>query len=292
MADENAANGDVFDDAVEIEGEEDSDAALRTAPLTQKIAALEQENNQLFRENQVIKERMEKSKHLIEEIQNEKLELRKKAEKFESENRALGSVAARAAELEGEHSRLQHDLITAMNELEESNSELSKLKLALEGLKSSENEKSVKLGAIETERNLLLLKVEKLEASEKDQRADVEGKEKEIRGLKKQIEDLEATVINNEAWKKEKEALHSVKDELEKRVIEMMGKVTGLEKKLEEKEMLITEREVDNNINGISAEDKVKSPGGKVNIPVVAASSVAAVAMVGILCYLRYARKP
>lgn len=292
MADENTANGDVFDDAVEIEGEEDSDAALKTAPLTHKIAALEQENNQLFRENQVIKERMEKSKHSIEEIQNEKVELQKKAEKFESENRSLGSVAARAAELEGEQSRLQHDLITAMNDLEESNSELSKLKLALEGLNISENEKSVKLGAIESERNLLLLKVKKLEASEKDQRAEVEGKEKEIRGLKKQIEDLEATVKNNEAWKKEKEALHMVKDELEKRVTEMTGKVTELEKKLEEKETLITERGVDSNISGISADDKIKSPGGKVDLLVVAASSVAAVAMVGILCYLRYARKP
>lgn len=292
MADENAANGDVFDDAVEIEGEEDSDAALKTAPLTHKIAALEQENNQLFRENQVIKERMEKSKHSIEEIQNEKVELQKKAEKFESENRALGSVAARAAELEGEQSRLQHDLITSMNDLEESNSELAKLKLALEGLKSSENEKSVKLDAIESERNLLLVKVKKFEASEKDQRAEVEAKEKEIRGLKKQLEDLKTTVKNNEAWKKEKEVLHTVKDELEKRVIEMMSKVTELEKKLEEKETLVTERDVDSNINGISAEDKVKSPGGNVDLLVVAASSVAAVAVVGILCFLRYARKP
>ncbi|CAN4087312.1 unnamed protein product [Withania somnifera] len=287
MVDENTANGDAFDDAVEIEGEEDLDAALKTAPLPQKIAALEQENNQLFRENQVIKERMEKSKHSIEEIQNEKVELQKKAEKFESENRSLGLVAAQAAGLEGEQSRLQHDLITAMNDLEESNSELAKLKLALEGLKSSENEKSVKLSAIESERNLLLLKVRKLEASEKDQRAEVEGKEREIRGLKKQIEDFEAAVKNNEAWKKEKEALHMVKDELEKRVAEMTGKVT----ELEEKETLINEREVDSNINGISAEDNVKSPGRKVDLLVVAASSVAAVAVIGNFSYLRYARK-
>ncbi|KAH0722035.1 hypothetical protein KY289_005079 [Solanum tuberosum] len=291
MAEENAANGDVFDDAVEIEGEEDSDAALKTAPLTHKIAALEQENNQLFRENQVIKEKMEKSKHSIEEIQNEKVELQKKAEKIELENKALGSVAGRAAELEGEQSRLQHDFITSMNDLEESNSELSKLKLDLEGLKSSDNEKSVKLEAIETERNLLLVKVKKLEASEKDLRAEGEVKEKEIRGLKNQLEDLKATVKKNEAWKREKEALHTVKDELEKRVIEMMSKVTELEKKLEEKETLITERGVDNNINGISAEDKVKAPGGNVDLLMAAASSVAAVAVIGILCFLRFARK-
>uniref|UniRef100_A0A3Q7IC65 Uncharacterized protein n=1 Tax=Solanum lycopersicum TaxID=4081 RepID=A0A3Q7IC65_SOLLC len=198
MADENAANGDVFDDAVEIEGEEDSDAALKTAPLTHKIAALEQENNQLFRENQVIKEKMEKSKHSIEEIQNEKVELQKKAKKFESDNNALGPVAGRAAELEGEQSRLQHDLITSLNDLEESNSELSKLKLDLEGLKSSDNEKRVKLETVETERNLLLVKLNKLEVSEKDHRAEGEVKEKEIRGLKNQLEDLKATVKKNE----------------------------------------------------------------------------------------------
>ncbi|KAJ8534537.1 hypothetical protein K7X08_016265 [Anisodus acutangulus] len=113
----------------------------------------------------------------------------------------------------------------------------------------------MKLIAIEGERNLLLLKVDKLEASEKDQRAEIEGKEKEIRGLNKKIEDLKATV-KNVAWKKEEAALHTVKDELEKRVIEMMGKVTELEKKLEEKETLITERDVDSHINGISVEDK------------------------------------
>nr|XP_004248210.1 peroxisomal and mitochondrial division factor 2 [Solanum lycopersicum] len=291
MADENAANGDVFDDAVEIEGEEDSDAALKTAPLTHKIAALEQENNQLFRENQVIKEKMEKSKHSIEEIQNEKVELQKKAKKFESDNNALGPVAGRAAELEGEQSRLQHDLITSLNDLEESNSELSKLKLDLEGLKSSDNEKRVKLETVETERNLLLVKLNKLEVSEKDHRAEGEVKEKEIRGLKNQLEDLKATVKKNEAWRREKEALHSVKNELEKRVIEMMSKVTELEKKLEEKETLITERGVDNNVNGVSAEDKVKAPGGNVDLLMAAASSVAAVALVGILCFLRFARK-
>ncbi|KAF3664395.1 putative protein MEI2-like 2-like [Capsicum annuum] len=294
MADDTVTNGEVFDDAsVEIAVDETADASAKTSvALKQKISALEQEKTQLLHENDVIKQRIGKLKSSIEESESEKKELQVKTDKFESENKALGSVAARAHELEGEVSKLQHDLITAMNDLEGSNKELSGVKSALEGLKSMENEKSVKLDAVESERNLLLTKLEKLEASGNNQKEEVEGKEEEIRGLKKHIEELEGLVVNNEEWEKEKKELHMVKEELEKRVKDMIEKAAALEKKLVEKERIITERLADSNINGIPiGDDKVGFFGGEVNFPLVAGSSLVAVAVVGVIWYLRYGRK-
>lgn len=51
-----------------------------------------------------------------------------------------------------------------LNDLVDSNSEASLLRSAIVGMKSSENEKEIKIQAIKAEKNLLILKVEKLEA--------------------------------------------------------------------------------------------------------------------------------
>ncbi|PHT44192.1 hypothetical protein CQW23_18217 [Capsicum baccatum] len=73
-------------------------------------------------------------------------------------------------------------------------------------------------------------------------------------------------------------------EELEKRVKDMIEKAAALEKKLVEKERIITERFADNNINGIpEGDDKVGFFGGEVNLPLVAGSSLVAVAVVGVI---------
>nr|GLL47252.1 peroxisomal and mitochondrial division factor 2-like [Ipomoea trifida]GMD87632.1 peroxisomal and mitochondrial division factor 2-like [Ipomoea batatas] len=275
MADESATNGDVFIDGAEIGANDDSQSESKTSVLSQKLAASEKENRELVRENEVVKEIEEKLKKTIEKLESERAELRKKVEKSGTENRALGSVAARASELEGEVVRLQHDLITATNGLAEANSEVSQLKAALEGLKTSEEEKRLKLEAVEGERNVLIEKLTKLESSENDHRAEMEAKEQVNRVLTKKIQDLVNASVLAKGLDKEKEELRKRLDELEKMK-------TELEEKLEEKERLITEKTVHGSVNGI----KDCHPGLKMEWPVIAGSAVATIAAVSVVFYL------
>lgn len=275
MADESATNGDVFIGDAEIGANDDSQSESKTSVLSQKLAASEKENRELVRENEVVKEIEEKLKKTIEKLESERAELRKKVEKSGTENRALGSVAARASELEGEVVRLQHDLITATNGLAEANSEVSQLKAALEGLKTSEEEKRLKLEAVEGERNLLIEKLTKLESSENDHRAEMEAKEQVNRVLTKKIQDLVNASVLAKGLDKEKEELRKRLDELEKMK-------TELEEKLEEKERLITEKTVHGSVNGI----KDSHPGLKMEWPVIAGSAVATIAAVSVVFYL------
>lgn len=281
MADDSVTNGEVFEDSY--------DAESNTSALSAKIAALEQENRQLVHENEVIKERAEKLKQSIEGSSNEKAELQKMVEESEFETRALGSVAARAAQLEGEVSRLQDDLGKALSDLEESSSEVSLLRSTLVGLESSENEKEIKIQAIEEEKNLLILKVEKLEASGNDQIAEKEAKEQQILALKNRLVDLEASVVINQGWDKEKAELEMAKKEAEARVDEMKGRVREIEKKIEDKEQLIA----DVHTNGMPvAEGKNdRAIGLKVEWPLVAGSAIAAITLATATIYLRNARK-
>ncbi|CAI9779388.1 unnamed protein product [Fraxinus pennsylvanica] len=91
-----------------------------------------------------------------ETLDAKNLELKKQVKSVESENMALRAVASRAAKLETEVAPLQHNLVTAMSDLRESNVELSKVKKDL-GLKGKEKEKDVKLTAIDKENDLLVV---------------------------------------------------------------------------------------------------------------------------------------
>ncbi|KAK4344111.1 hypothetical protein RND71_037205 [Anisodus tanguticus] len=134
----------------------------------------------------------------------------------------------------------------------------------MEDLKSSENKMSTKLSTIESVKNVLLIELEKLKKRENDRKVEVEVKENEIRGLKRQVEELQGVVMTkNKEWE-------MVKDELQKRVQEMISKVAKLDKKLEN---LTTKR--------------VIAAGVSVEWLLVATTTVAAT----ILCYLRYGRK-
>ncbi|KAG5569281.1 hypothetical protein H5410_059047 [Solanum commersonii] len=96
------------------------------------------------------------------------------------------------------------------------------------------NNLNQKIALLEREIHLLLRKIEKLEVSGNHQRVLLELKENEIRGLKQKLEDL------NDDWKKEKDVIDAVKDELIERVSEMLIKVDELEKKLEIQENVIS----------------------------------------------------
>ncbi|XP_019153912.1 PREDICTED: sporulation-specific protein 15-like [Ipomoea nil] len=222
MADDSGNNGEVYN------------AEIKTSALSAKISALEQENRQLVHENEVIKERAEKLKQSIDDSSNEKAELQKMVDESEFETRALGSINARVVELEGEVSQLRDDLSKALNDLKDSSSEASLLRSTLVGLKSSENEKEIKIQAIENEKNLLILKVEELEASRDNLKVEKESNEHLIRYNKHSLAELEASVVINQDWDKEKAELEMAKKEAKARVDEMKERVLEIEKKLED----------------------------------------------------------
>nr|GLL47154.1 sporulation-specific protein 15-like [Ipomoea trifida] len=224
MADDSINSRGVFDVSYNAES--------KTSSLKAKIAVLEKKNRQLIHENEVIiKERTEKLKQAINTSSNEKTELQKRVDELESET-------ARVAELEGELSQLRDNLSKSLNDLVYSNSEASLLRSTMVGLKSSENEKEIKIQAIEEEKNLLILKVEKLEASRDNQEADKKLKEQQITYFKNSVVNLEASVVINQDWDKEKGELEIAKKEAKARVDEMKGRVLEIEKKLEDMERL------------------------------------------------------
>ncbi|XP_057763760.1 peroxisomal and mitochondrial division factor 2-like [Salvia miltiorrhiza] len=292
MADETMMNGEFSDaQSVEIAGDDDS---AKISGLTEKISDLERENGKIIRQNEDYRQKIDELKASIQELSSENAESKKELEELQSENRMLGAVAARAAELEAEVSRLQHDLVSTMSDLQESNAEISDLKRDLEGAKEREKEKDVELDAMGKERDLLLAKVGKLEEDESSLRGESEGKEKEIRILKKKLEDLEVVVESNKV-------LEKLRSGLEKTVEQLRGKISALETSLDEKQEAITgfetkERAVaENFINGDALVDgETRGLGGGSNEKkwlLVGGSTIAAVAVMGVACYVHAARK-
>ncbi|PSS16400.1 Peroxisomal and mitochondrial division factor like [Actinidia chinensis var. chinensis] len=256
-----ASNGG--DRTLEIAGNEDREEVFvdfdesdtKASGLMQRIEALEQEKREWIHENEVVRERVEKLKQEIGMLGSDKAALKREMERSEDDKKTLESIASRAADLETEVSRLQHDLITSMAEEEEANKELSELKKVVEELRKIISDKEMKLEVLENERNLLLERLDKegevmkeakavresrvrelekklealegresLEKSEKirieqEAKAKIDEKEVEIRKLKKWVEELDSVVAKNgvemERMKKEREELEIVKNDLE-----------------------------------------------------------------------------
>lgn len=292
MADDAMNNGEFSDaQSVEIGGDDDSP---KTSGLTQKIGDLERENGKIIRQNEDYRQQIDELTVSNKELSSENAERKKELEELQSENRMLGAVAARAAELEGEVSRLQHDLVSTMSDLQESTTEISNLKRDLEGVKEREKDKGVALDAVVKERDLLLAKVGELEGVERSLRGESEGKEKEIRSLKTNLEELEVVLESNKV-------LETLRSDLEETVEKLKGKISDLESSLVEKLKVITgfeteERAAWENVNG----DDASVDGGtkglieglkEKNWVVVGGSTIAAVAVMGVVCYVHAAKK-
>ncbi|KAL1560556.1 peroxisomal and mitochondrial division factor 2-like [Salvia divinorum] len=289
MADETIVNGELSDvHPVEISEGDDS---LKILGLTQKVSDLERENGKIIQENEDYRQKIDELKASIQELSCENVESKKELGVLQAENKVLGLVAARAADLEGEVSRLQHDLVSAMTDVQESNAEISNLKRDLEGVKEREKEKDVELDAVGKERDLLLAKVRKLEEDEISLRGESEEKEKEILILKSDIEELEVVLESNKV-------LEKLRTDLEKTVEQLSGKISALETSLDDKQKVITgleakERAVaESFINGDALLHAETRDGLKEkNWLVVGGLIVASAAVVGVACYTRASRK-
>ncbi|XP_047330372.1 peroxisomal and mitochondrial division factor 1-like [Impatiens glandulifera] len=265
-----AGNDDRDEDFVDF----DDNNGNASFALSQKFEALELEKRELTEENESMINRIEKLKAEIQGLENDKGELKKVIEVSEADKKVLESTAARAAELETEVSRLQRDLISSNADGEEVGKDLFELRKAMEELKKSELEKSLKLDVLEKERNSLVERIhkdadgvkeakaltdarvremekkieglEQREVREKSDRITIEQETKakldekdgEIRRLKTQVEDLESISMESslelERLNKEREELEIVKNELEAHLKKSERKVKEMGRKADE----------------------------------------------------------
>ncbi|KAG6382254.1 hypothetical protein SASPL_158110 [Salvia splendens] len=188
--------------------------------LNQRINDLEEENTKIVKE---YKQQIDELKASVEKLESENADLKNQTENAQSDNKAFGAVAARAADLEGEVSRLHHDLATAMIDLQE----LPGLKSELEGMKGRAVEKDVKLDAAEREKALLVV--------------ELDARDKQIQVFKKNVEELEAVVGKGKGKGKGKGSAE--KDGLAMKVEKMKAEISVLQSCLDDKENLIKELE-------------------------------------------------
>lgn len=294
MADETTINGGLSGHReVEISGDE----SAKISGLTLKVSDLEQENDTINQQNKEYKQQIEELEDSVKVLSNENDEFKKQFDEVETKNKALGAVVARAAELEADVSRLQHDLVSTMSDLQETTTELSDMRNEMVGIKQREEEKDVKLEAIEKERNLLVSKVENLDGVESSMRNGLEGKERGIGDLKKRVEELETMLGSSKN-------LEKLKNDLEKTVEKMKVEISVLQSCLDEKEKMIsayevTERAVVDTVNGgIECDGAVRvgkngffGDSSQKDWLLVAGSTFSAIVVVGVACYIQHTSK-
>ncbi|KAI4385075.1 hypothetical protein MLD38_003139 [Melastoma candidum] len=204
MADEIVINGigreAAHDDSrvVELRGQVKS-LELEKAELARGNEEAEQKNHELVNEIKRLKGEGDTMRAKIEEMRME-------IELVEEGRRAMDSIMKRAVDLETEVSRLQHDLVSAMHEVEVVNKDAVKLRRTLA-------EKEKKVGGLEVE-------VETLKKGKSES-------ESKARELERKVGDLAA---RESEWEREKVRSET---ELRGRLEDKEGLVSLYKKKVE-----------------------------------------------------------
>lgn len=149
MTDESLVNG-----VAAAEGEAPATESLynfettttKVSDLVKEVEVLEREKVQLIKENEEVKEKVQKLGEEVLGLTSDKEKMEELVEKAEY-GKTLGVITGRAADLKTEVLRLQHDLLSAMSEGDDANKELLMVKKALEEskLKAAELEKEKEL---------------------------------------------------------------------------------------------------------------------------------------------------
>uniref|UniRef100_A0A2P2JNG7 Uncharacterized protein MANES_02G084200 n=1 Tax=Rhizophora mucronata TaxID=61149 RepID=A0A2P2JNG7_RHIMU len=273
--------------------------------LKHKIEALEQDKALLSHDNRQFKDQVARLTAEIDSLKSDEADLKVRLqvmeqhkEQSEESKRALEAIAARAADLETDVSRLQHDLISAMTEGEEANAEVSQLKKAL-AEKESKLEETQK-ERVETDRKLRdlerkvgVLEVREMEEKskkvriEEEMREKVAEKEREIVGYKTRNEELEKQVVK-------REVLEAKLRESEEKAREMEAKMLELQQQVEEAGDLIggMKGKTVQSLNGIEVESTEKGLNGlNAQWPVLAVGSTCAIAVTAAVVYVCYAKR-
>lgn len=316
-----------IDDGADADGADDFYDADQTASLSRKVSTLEWEKDELERENRETKEKINQLTNEIENLKSGEREMKEKLREMELEverndegKDVLETVANRAMDLETEVTRLQQDLISAMAEVGEANTEVVELKRVLEAKgekidsleKELESLKKAKADSEkrvrELERKIGVLEVKETEEKskrvrvEEEMRERLEEKDGEVGLFKKKIVELEAVIGRNgvelQKWMKEKSNVESVLRESEDKSRAMELKMGQLQKEMVDAGRVINElkEKTVGVINGTVNEMKEILDGRKeteskgLSLPVVAGSAGAIVAVAAIV-FVLYGRR-
>ncbi|XWS41064.1 hypothetical protein CRYUN_Cryun17cG0048400 [Craigia yunnanensis] len=285
MADSTIINGEVENQT--MENFYDADKAKITE-LASKIEALESEKLELGKENKEVKEKINKLTLEMDQLQNKEEEMRLEMDQWEEDKMVLESITLRAADLETEVSRLQHDLITSMSEVDEANKEMVELKKGLEekGLVIEKMEKEIselkkenvenETKERELERKLGVLEVREAEERNNKVRVEEEMREK-IDEFKKKVEELEAEVAKTKA---ELEIRKEEKRESEEKAMVLELKMLELKELVEERTSEAIKGKGRAIVESVGCEKK------GLNVPVVAAGTAGAIIVAAAMVYL------
>lgn len=292
--------------------------------LKKKIEALHHEGEEKVAGNAERKEEIKKLMLEIDGLRSNEAEMKEKIRTLRGEveqsleaQKAVEVIASRAAELETEVARLQHDMISEMSAAEEARTDAAELRRVLkekesrlenlerevEGLKQGKVDSDMKVRDLERKVGVL----EKREIEEKSKKIRVEEemrdkideKEKQIRGFTQKIEELEMIVVEKgselETWVKEKLNLEEALRESEEKARNMESNIAQLRENAEEAEKVIrTLKEkavevVNTAVNGV--DDEVKGLKGlNLQWPAVA-GTVGAIAAAAAVIYVCYGRR-
>ncbi|XP_068665972.1 peroxisomal and mitochondrial division factor 1-like [Aristolochia californica] len=309
--DEPTANGVPGKDV----GVEENDGAPN---LKHKIEVLEEEKWEQSEKIKRMSLEIEGFKKNQSEMEERLEKMKKEVEQSDGDKRILESVAARAADLETEVARLQHDLVTSMSESHENAAELVELKSLCSGLTRSNQEKDSKIEDLEKTGAEMEIRIrtleEKLSASDIQKRnieEEATAKEEQIRYLTLKVDEMsielkksqkETTEIETkrclleevvkavrkdrvEEGQKVQQLLNDLK-ELKEENLKIEKQKAGFEKRAVgfEKEKLESEKRV------WELESEMQKECTKFSWPTVAAASTGTVAAAAML-YLTYAKK-
>ncbi|KAE9596344.1 hypothetical protein Lalb_Chr17g0348301 [Lupinus albus] len=293
---------------------------------TVKIEALEREKKELASDNAERKDEIKKLTAEIEGLRADDVDLKDKLKEMKKElqrskeaEKAVEAIAARAADLEMEVVRLQHDSISEIGAAEEARAEavelrkvlkekestVENLERELEELRKLEAENEVK--ARDLEKRVEVLETKEIEERnkrirvEEELRGEIDAKEREIVGLRKKIDDLEEADAagkksESEVWNTEKSILQEALRESKEKVKNLELNFARLRDEAGEAEKVIgslKERAVEivnGDVNGTHGEEKGLK-GSNLQWPVVAAGSTGAVIAVAALSYACYAKR-
>ncbi|RDY00442.1 Peroxisomal and mitochondrial division factor 2, partial [Mucuna pruriens] len=313
MADDGVANG--VDDQY---GEESAT----------KIALLQPERDELVSENAARKEEIKKLTAELDRSNEKIKEMQKEVDRSHEADKAVEVIAARAADLETQVVRLQHDLISEMSAAEEARAEAGELSKALgekeskvefleselAGLKKVKGESEVRVRDLE--RKIGVLETKEIEERnkrirfEEGMRDKIDEKEREIKDLRQKVEELEKVA----AEKAELEELVKQKVRLEEALEELVKQKLKLEEALRESEekaaslesIILQLREeakeaerviISLNEKAVEAIDRGvngihgEEKGLKLQWPVVAAGSTGAVVAAAAVIYVCYGKR-
>ncbi|OIW02852.1 hypothetical protein TanjilG_29628 [Lupinus angustifolius] len=290
---------------------------------TVKIQALESERDELATENAETNDEIKKLRAEIEGLRSNDVELRdvieelkKEVERSKDAEKAVEAIAARAAELETELVRLQHDSISETGAAEEARAEVAETKKVLKEKESRVENLERELGELkklkaenevkvrDLEKRVGVLETKEVEERnkririEEELREKIDEKEKEILSLRKKIDVLEegdaaGKKSESEEWNKEKLNLQEALRESEEKVRNLESKVALLREEAGEAEKVIGSFKekaveiVNGSVNGTQGEEK----GLNLQWPVVAAGSTGAVVIAAAVIYAFYAKR-